>query len=191
MPDLILASASPRRAELLKRIGLDCQVIPSNFEEKNCSDLLPEIMAVTFARSKARNVASRVEKGLVIGADTIVVLDEYTLGKPESYKEAFDILSKMSGRIHEVITGLTVWEKETGNHKSIYSSTRVWFRELTGEEIKAYIKTGEPMDKAGAYGIQEQGALFVEKIEGCYFNVVGLPLAELGKLLVFFGYKFF
>ncbi len=189
MPDLILASSSPRRAKLLKQIGLNYRVIPSRFEEKECVELPPDEMAVNFAWSKAREVASRVEKGLVIGADTMVVLQGSTLGKPKSHEEAFDMIQKLGGRAHEVITGLTLWERETGAYKSIYSSTRVWFRKPTGEEIKAYVKTGEPMDKAGGYGIQGRGALFVEKIEGCYFNVVGLPLVELGKLLVYFGHK--
>ncbi|PKM83779.1 MAG: septum formation inhibitor Maf [Firmicutes bacterium HGW-Firmicutes-13] len=189
MKKLILASASPRRSDLLKQIGLDFEVIPSSYQEDNFLKLKPEALTREFAKSKAQEVASSSNCGLVIGADTAVILDDKILGKPESIEEAFEMLKKLSGRMHQVITGLAVVNSENGAAETTHSTTKVWFRELTDKEISSYIKTGEPMDKAGAYGIQGCGALFVEKIEGCYFNVVGLPLAELGRILSGLGYE--
>lgn len=189
MSKLILASVSPRRASLLTQVGLEIQVIPSRFNEDNTIKMPPHKLTVHFARSKAEEVSSRVEEGIIIGADTVVVLHGELLGKPESAEEAFCMLKKLSGGVHEVTTGLAVINKKKESTKTAYSTTRVWFRTLRDDEITSYIQTGEPMDKAGAYGIQGRAALFVNKIEGCYFNVVGLPLAELGRILTESGVK--
>ncbi|UNC90917.1 Maf family protein [Candidatus Contubernalis alkaliaceticus] len=191
MSQLILASASPRRASLLKQVGLEFQVIPSNFIEDNTLQMTKHMLTVFFARSKAEEVASRVNDGIIIGADTVVVSEHEFLGKPGSAEEAFVMLKKLSGTSHQVTTGLAVLDKKSEVIRTLYSTTNVWFRKLKDEEINSYIKTGDPLDKAGAYGIQGKAALFVKRIEGCYFNVVGLPLSELAGILTEFGIKIF
>lgn len=176
---LVLASASPRRADLLRQIGLDFTVLPSTIEEESiCADSPPDL-ALKTAIAKARDVASRLEVGLIVGADTIVVLDGEIFGKPKDESDAKTILKKLSGRYHEVITGVSIVDAKTGDDISWAETTKVFFRELTDEEIISYVQTGIPLDKAGAYGIQDRAAAFVSRIEGCYFNVVGLPLASL------------
>ena len=180
---LVLASASPRRAELLKKIGLDFIVRPAVTAEiiKPHLDLLEQVKGL--ALQKALAVAETLPAGLVIGADTIVVLGQEVLGKPDSREMAVQMLSRLSGQQHQVLTGVALVDSQSGQAISEVESTLVQFRTLTLEEITAYVNTGEPLDKAGAYGIQEKGAILVERIEGCYFNVVGLPLARLVRML--------
>lgn len=179
---LILASASPRRAQLLKQVGIPFQVIPSTVnEEVEC--FTAEEMVVKLALAKARQVASALSDGLVLGADTVVVDHDSVLGKPRSADEARNMLKQLSGGEHRVITGLALVDAAGGGYQTAVSETRVWMRALESELINAYVATGEPMDKAGAYGIQGKAAIFVERIEGCYFNVVGLPVSELCFLL--------
>lgn len=182
--DIVLASASPRRYELLKNIGLDFKVDVSSYHEEQVEGIDPTEFALTNARAKGREVARKHPQSLVIAADTIVTLDQkeskpMILGKPAGEKEAYEMLRTLSGKTHTVITafGLIIHKYE----KEVYDavSTAVTFRRLSDEEIWAYINTGEPLDKAGAYGIQGQGALLIESISGCYFNVVGFPLARL------------
>lgn len=180
---LILASASPRRREILANLGVPFKIQISQVEEQMQTDLSPERLAEELALLKARNVAKDLASGLVLGADTIVVLDDKVLGKPASKEEAGKMLSLLSGRQHQVISGLALVDANTGKEKSSHEITTVWFRQLDTKEIDSYVATGEPMDKAGAYGIQGKGSLFVRKIEGCYFNVVGLPLTSLYVLL--------
>lgn len=184
---VILASNSPRRKELLRQIGLEFSVDPADVDERVLPDEPPEQYAVRVALDKARVAAVRARAGLIIAADTIVVLDGEILGKPADAEDATRMLTKLSGRAHTVITGLAIKDASTGKELTRASSTRVWFRAITQREIAAYVSTGEPLDKAGAYGIQQRGALLVDKIEGCYFNVVGLPLSLLGELLQAFG----
>lgn len=191
MSKLILASASPRRAYLLRQVGLEFQVIPSRFDEDDTLKMSPKELALHFSRSKAEEVALRVEEGIIIGADTVVSLHGELLGKPQSTEEAFLTLKKLRGDVHQVTTGLAVIDKGKNVTRTAYSTTRVWFRPVKEEEITAYIATGEPMDKAGAYGIQGRAAMFVNKIEGCYFNVVGLPLSKLAEILAEFRVKIF
>jgi len=190
---LILASASPRRQELLAMLGLDFKVMVSAFEEKESSGLptTPAELVMTTAWGKAEEVF-RITSGqpetaedLVIGADTIVVLDGRHLGKPAGREEARRMLHALSGRWHEVFTGLALLHRR----KSLTACemTRVHFRPLTDEEIANYINTGEPLDKAGAYGIQGLGAIFVDRIEGCFYNVMGLPVPRLALLLKEYG----
>lgn len=180
---LILASASSRRRRLLKQIGLTFQVMPSGVDEHNgiCHDPLANVQAI--ALRKARDVAARVDDGIVIGADTQVLVDGEVLGKPQDAADAVRVLSKLSGRTHQVITGVALVNAETGFEETWVEMTLVTFRELSEDEVSAYVETGEPMGKAGAYGIQGRAAAFVERIEGCYFNVVGLPLAKLAQKL--------
>lgn len=178
---LILASASPRRQSLLKQIGFTFEVIPSNVEENEiiAHDPLANIQAI--ALRKARDVAARVTNGLVIGADTQILVDGEVMGKPTDERDAARMLSKLSARTHRAITGVALVDAETGFEETWAETTLVSFRKLSKDEISTYISTGEPMDKAGAYGIQGRAAAFVEKIEGCYFNIVGLPLVKLSQ----------
>ncbi len=183
-PLFILASKSPRRKQLLRSIGLDAQIIPANIDESKLKNLPPEKMVTQLAMLKATDVA-RSFKGetYVIGADTCVHIDGEILGKPRDIADAKRMLNKLGGRVHEVYTGYCVVNCKSGSAVAKCEKTLVTFRSLSEKEIDAYIKTREPMDKAGAYGIQEKGAMFIEKIEGDYFNVVGLPLCALAQML--------
>ena len=184
---IILASNSPRRKDLLRQIGVDFSIDPADVDERVLPNEVPEGYAVRVALDKARLAAARAVAGIVIAADTIVVVDDEILGKPADASDAERMLKMLSGKVHRVITGLAVMDAATGKTLTRTSITRVWFRRLAQQEIASYVATGEPLDKAGAYGIQERGALLVDKIEGCYFNVVGLPLSLLGELLRGFG----
>ncbi len=184
--DIILASGSPRRRQLLEQIGLDFRVAASDIDETVEEGLPPAQIVEWLSAQKAEAVAAQAMPGeLVLAADTIVCLEDTVLGKPADELEAFKMLTALSGSRHQVYTGVTLLrdgEKLTG-----HEVTNVTFRELTEAEITAYIATGEPRDKAGAYGIQGVGALLVERIEGDYFNVMGLPLCRLGQMLRQFG----
>ncbi|WP_456367632.1 Maf-like protein [Thermococcus sp.] len=174
---LVLASSSPRRREILSRFIGDFEVVPSNVEER-CSGK-PEECAVELARKKAREVHSRVG-GTVIGADTVVSVNGKILGKPRDEREACEMLKLLSGRVHRVTTGYCIIHE--GRELCGAVVTEVKFRELDEELIWLYVRTGEPMDKAGAYGIQGLGGLLVEWIKGDYYNVVGFPMEIIWKL---------
>ena len=181
---IILASESPRRQELLKQIGLEFDIISSDIEETVNQNQKPEKLVQQLSYLKAEDVAQKVKnESLIIAADTIVVYKNEILGKPKDEQDAYKMLKKLSGNIHEVFTGFTIINNYTNKIVSDYEKTLVKFRELSEEEIKGYIKTQEPMDKAGAYGIQKIGSLLVEEIKGDYFNVVGLPLCKLALVL--------
>ena len=186
---IILASKSPRRAELLKKAGLKFTVAPSSYKEEMHLDLQPEKLAEYLALKKAEDVAAKYQEAVVIGADTIVVTESEVLGQPADAATAREMLEKLSGRPHRVITAFALVCNETGAKEVKSVSTKVYFRELEAGEIDAYIKTGEPMDKAGAYAIQGGAASFVDKTEGDYYNVVGLPVGELLKSLKKFGHE--
>ncbi len=184
---IILASASPRRQQLLTQIGLNFFVEPSCIDENlNCEMDFGHLVA-EIAFQKAAAVAKKHEKGLVLGADTIVVLDEEVLGKPATLQEAEGMLSHLSGRWHRVFTGLTLIDAATNICLKEFEESQVKFKDLSSSEIQNYVETGEPLDKAGAYAIQGKGALFVEKIYGDYYNIVGLPLFKLNTMLIRFG----
>lgn len=175
---VILASASPRRQALLQQIGITPLVCPADFAEGSGTASQAQEVALHNAAGKCAAVAAKMGYELpVIAADTIVVIDNVILGKPQDAAAAKAMLQRLSGRTHQVMTGVAVCYK--GQKMSEVCVTDVSFRQLTAEEIDAYIATGEPMDKAGAYGIQGRGAVLVEKINGCYNNVVGLPLSLL------------
>ncbi|MEG1415288.1 MAG: Maf family protein [Clostridium sp.] len=180
--NIILASASPRRKEIMNLYGLDYKVIPSNADE-DIDIECPYEMVKALASKKAQSIAVDNKDDLVIGADTIVYLDGKILGKPSSEEDAFKILKSLSGKSHEVVTGVSLICKNKNISISDYEVTKVYFKCLTDEEIQFYIDSKEPLDKAGSYGIQGIGSVFVEKIEGCYFNVVGLPVNKLYNLL--------
>ena len=185
--DIILASQSPRRRELLERMGLaGFRVVSPDVDEHMEEDLPPAQLVCRLSQRKARAVREQVgNEGLIIAADTVVAMDGAVLGKPADELAAFKMLSTLSGVRHQVYTGLTVLRG--GEEHTEYEVTDVSFRELTQGEIEDYIRTGEPMDKAGAYGIQGYGALFISGIQGDYYNVMGLPVCRLGQLLETLG----
>ncbi len=184
---VVLASQSPRRRELLGQMGFSDFVIrPARGEEIVDPDLSPDRLVEELSRQKCAEVAALSgAEDLVIAADTVVAIDGTVLGKPRSVQDAFAMLARLSGRHHTVYTGVTVRRGE--QTLTAHEATQVRFRPLTHEEIEAYISTGEPMDKAGSYGIQGYGAMLVEGISGDYFNVVGLPVCLLGRMLASFG----
>lgn len=183
----ILASASPRRRKLLELLGIDFSVMVSDVdEEKHNNGSNPAVNVMNLAELKALQIAKRVDfPAIIIGADTIVVLDGEIINKPADENDAFRILKKLSGRTHKVFTGIALIETNSRRRIIDYKETKVTFRTLRNEEIKSYIATGSPMDKAGAYGIQDDfGAVFVNHIEGCYYNIVGLPLELLYRKII-------
>jgi septum formation protein len=189
-PEIILASASPRRAALLEQIGLPFRSHPSALGEDGETRLpgeTPRTCACRLALAKAREVAGRLDGGLVIGADTVVTHGDRVFGKPRTTEEAVEFLLALAGQTHQVITGVAVIDVVTARIEVGAAETAVTMRAFDLAEAARYIATGEPMDKAGAYGIQGRGALLVERIQGDYFNVVGLPLGLLVALLRRFG----
>ncbi|GAG27880.1 unnamed protein product, partial [marine sediment metagenome] len=174
----ILASGSPRRRELLRQLGFSFTVIPSRLEETNQRGMEPRGHATYYAKEKAKEVAQRYPEQWVLAADTIVVVAEEIFGKPVNVTEATAMLSRLSGRSHHVITGVCLLNAQCGVEESQAVETEVFMRRLDTADIEGYIATGEPMDKAGAYGIQGIGGCLVQRIEGSYSNVVGLPLCE-------------
>jgi septum formation protein len=192
MSSLVLASASPRRQQLLRQLGLDFRVVPSDIEEKTSDGMDPAQAAVYNALQKATDVAEKLDIGsLVIGADTIVVLDSEIMGKPGDHRQASYMLDRLSGRQHTVITGLAIVDRQRNIEITDFEETRVFMRRLPPERIDRYIRTGEPFDKAGAYAVQGKASVFIERIEGCYFNVVGLPISKLDKMLCSIGIDLF
>jgi septum formation protein len=185
--NLVLASASPRRKELLAQAGYDFEVIPPNIPEVRLPNEDPNAFVTRLAREKAQFVFAGLMgkensgERLVLGADTIVVTTEEILGKPTDAEDAARMLRLLSGRIHQVITGVCLLSTEATEVAA--ETTDVTMKELTEPEIAAYIATGEPMDKAGAYGIQGYAARWIPRIEGCYFNVVGLPIARVASMI--------
>ena len=183
MEKIILASSSPRRKELLDLLGIPFIVHPSSKEEDFNNDDLPVVVVEKLALMKAGDIALHYNEGIVIGADTIVVLDNHILGKPDNEEEAFFMLKRLQGEVHQVYSGVAIVNAKTKESLVSHRMTKVYMKHLNDEEINWYIKTKEPMDKAGSYGIQGIGAIFIDKIEGDFFNVVGLPLSLLADLL--------
>lgn len=189
MKPIVLASSSPRRKDLLKKIGLKFSVDPVEVDEKLTLAGDPLRLARSISLKKARAAVRRHPNALVIAADTFGVLGARLLGKPSSKAEAVAMLKEMSGKCHSVITGFTLIDGTTGKTVSRSIRTLVYFRRLDSVEIDAYVATGEPLDKAGAYAIQGLGALLVDRIEGDYYNVIGLPLSALAVELRKFGVR--
>lgn len=181
---LILASRSPRRSTLLKQIGLNAEVIPAEVNEELDVKLSPAENAVRLAVRKAERVARQIDNAIVIGADTIVAVDGDMLGKPVDREDAIRMLNMLSDRTHVVHTGFALVDRPSNRQFSGVESTSVTFRTLPLDEIEEYVYGGSPMDKAGAYGIQDDyGAVFVRRIEGCYYNVMGFPLSRFYESL--------
>jgi len=179
MKKLVLASASPRRRALLRQIGLQFEVRESGVIEDDAPDVSPEDYVISLSKKKATAIALIEQDAIVIGADTIVVINGKTLGKPSTHQEAVTMLTTLSGRTHSVYTGFTLVDRPSNKFVSAFEMTKVTFRTLDKDEINAYVESGSPMDKAGAYGIQDDyGAVFVEKVDGCFYNVVGFPLTK-------------
>ena len=187
MKKIILASGSPRRKELLSLMGLRFRVDVSEYEEDLGMKLKHHDLARHLSAEKARAVAHRYKDVLIIAADTFIVFGKRLLGKPHTEKEAFRMLTMLNNRSHSVITGYTVLDSASGRSISHSVETKVWFNNMSADELTAYVRTGEPLDKAGAYAIQGLGSLIVKKIEGDYFNVIGLPVASLAETLKKFG----
>jgi len=182
-PIWILASASPRRKEILRGLGMHFCVDPSGIAEPPRRSLeTPAGYAVRLARMKAREVAQRHSSGIILAADTIVVLGQSILAKPANCSEARSMLKRLSGRWHEVVSGICLLDCEMRRIRTSYSRSRVHFRRLSPAEINWYLRSGEYRDKAGAYGVQGLASLFIDRIEGCYFNIVGFPVAAFEKL---------
>lgn len=188
MSKLILASQSPRRQELLRQVGIEFEVMASEVEEKINQVLVPEELVQELAKEKGLAVANKVADALIISADTIVVIDGEILGKPKDENEAFEMLQKLKGKVHQVITGVCLIDTKKRKIKTDVETTNVFMKDISMAQIKKYIATGEPFDKAGGYAIQGRAALFINKIEGCYSNVVGLPLSRVGEMFKEFGY---
>ncbi|MBQ6122918.1 MAG: septum formation inhibitor Maf [Clostridia bacterium] len=182
---LILASGSPRRRELLARMGYTFEICTPDVDEHVAGHARDIVH--TLAGRKARAAAAHYEDGVIIASDTLVSLDGVPLGKPADEREAREMLAALSGREHEVFTGVCVLDAKTGQSETRTVRTGVTFRDITPEEIDAYIATGEPMDKAGAYAIQGGAAPFVSALDGEYENVVGFPVAEVREMLSGFG----
>lgn len=189
MTKIILASASSRRAELLRQIGLPFTVQVSDVDESTINAAEPAKLAAQLALCKGQAVANKVDDGIIIAADTVVNIEGELLGKPAGKQAARAMLERLSGNVHHVLTGLAVLSKPDGLVRAHVETTAVYMRKLTEEEINWYVQTEEPYDKAGGYGIQGKAAVFIDRIEGCYFNVVGLPLAALWQLLMAVGIK--
>ncbi len=183
MKPIILASSSPRRIELLKATGLRFKIQPSTIDEGQISFVQPRDRAIKAALLKANEVATSLDIGVVIGADTVVCLVDKIYGKPVDRRSAEQMLRSLSGQTHCVITGLAIREAQHSTVLLDAVETRVEMRHISDEELQWYLDSGEPFDKAGAYGIQGLAGKFVKRIEGCYFNVVGLPLPRLIEML--------
>lgn len=186
---LVLASASPRRHELLTRLGIRFEVAVSQIDETgDFRERRPRDVAMELALLKARDIGTHLRKGFVLGADTVIDHRGEVLGKPETPQHAFEMLRRLVGETHEVITAVSLFEPSTGKDQTRFESTRVRMREASDFEIQAYVESAEPMDKAGSYAIQGLGETLVESIEGCYNNVVGLPLCLVCELLTRSGF---
>lgn len=184
MEKIVLASSSPRRKELLEKYNIRPIIYGAKIEEKIRDDESPEQVAMALAFEKANWVSKYFsDEEIIIGSDTIVVLENKILGKPKDEEDAYRILSSLSGKEHKVITGISILSAGTNVKVIDYETTVVYFRDLSSERIKRYIETKEPVDKAGAYGIQGYGEILVDKIDGCYSNVIGLPIGKLDYLL--------
>lgn len=182
MKQIVLASSSPRRSSLLRLIGINFEIVPPDVDESRYSfDGDPPGTAEALALAKARSAAGGVDaRGrLVLGADTVVLFKDEVIGKPKDAEDAFAMLQKLTGRSHRVLTGFALLDPRTNRAVTGHEWTTVTMRELTDSEIRAYVDTGEPLDKAGSYGAHALGAGLITRVEGCFYNVIGLPLARL------------
>lgn len=188
---IILATTSPRRHGLAQTMGLDFDISPSNYEEDMSRKMKPKEMVMEFSHGKASDVAKKFKEGIVIGVDTIVVFNGKNLGKPKNDEQAFKMLKSFSGKKQQVISGVCLIDCKTKKVIQDYEITEVYFKKMEDNEIKSYLKTGEHRDKAGGYGIQDLSSIFIKKINGCYFNVMGFPIYNIYKNLTKLGVNIF
>lgn len=188
---IILATTSPRRHGLAQQMGLDFEIVPSNYEEDMTRKMKPKEMVLEFSHGKASDVAKKFKEGIVIGIDTIVVFNGKNLGKPKDDNSAFKMLKSFSGKKQQVISGVCLIDCKTGKIIQDSEKTEVFFKKMEDNEIKSYLKTGEHLDKAGGYGIQDLSSIFIKKINGCYFNVMGFPIYNIYKNLQKLGVNIF
>ena len=181
---IILASGSKQRKKLLEIIGLDFKIEESNYIEDMTEKIPAHKLVQKLALGKAQDVARKYKNAIVIGADTFIVLEKEFLGKPHTPQKAKEMLKKISGKKHQLITGIAIIDTKKNKTFTDYEITEVWFKKMSDKEITKYIKTGEPLDKAGGYAIQKLGCLFVEKIKGNYTNAVGLPMNKIYEHLL-------
>jgi septum formation protein len=187
MRKIILASASPRRKEILRKTGLNFSICTSDYKEDINLSLKPRALAKFLSRKKAETVAHKYKNAIIIAADTFIVFKNRLLGKPHTDKEAEKMLNMLNGKAHSVITGFTIMDTASKKILSRSVETKVYFKKLGRKEINAYVRSKEPLDKAGAYAIQGLGSVFIERIDGDFLNVVGLPLLALTESLKKFG----
>src|SRR3989344_5616924 len=185
----ILASTSARRRELMKKLGVPFTVAASRFNERSVRAANPHSLVAAISKGKARAVAKKHKNAIVIGADTIVVRGTTVFGKPRSTREALAMLRALNGKVHTVLTAFTVVDAHRKREVTKVIATKVYFRKATERELRAYVATGEPLDKAGAYALQGYGALLIRKIEGDFWGAVGLPVAALSEELLSFGVR--
>jgi septum formation protein len=188
---IILASTSPRRHGLAQQMGLDFEIAPSNYEEDMTMKLSAKDLAMTLAYGKAQDVARKRKAGIVLGIDTFISYKGEKLGKPHTIEKAIEHLKKFSGKKLQVYSGVVLIDCKTKKEIKDYEVSDVYFRKITDEEIKNYVKTGEPLDKAGAFAIQGLGSIFIKKVNGCYANIVGFPIANIYKNLRKLGVNIF
>lgn len=191
MKKIILASASPRRKEILKSLGLEFEVFASDIDEASFNHMSPKELVLTLSVEKAKSIQSNLKDCLIIAADTIVVFQDTIYGKPNNPAEAISFLKQLSGNFHEVYTGITIIDLYQNKTYTDYCVTRVEMDQLSDQDILEYVSTEEPLDKAGAYAIQGLGGIFVKGINGDYTNVVGLPVSKLYQGFKVLGYHFF
>ncbi len=187
---IILASASPRRKDLLESIGLKFEIIPSQIEENIENKPFSYALIENIALEKTLDVSKKIScPAIIIGSDTVVVIDNRILGKPKDDKDAFNMLKLLAGRTHKVLSAVAVYDTETKKVVKDSVTSEVVFREIKEEEIQSYIRTGEPADKAGAYAIQGKAGIFVKEIKGCYSNIVGISVYKIAEILKQFGVR--
>ena len=191
MKKIILASGSPRRKEIFAKLQLPFEVQTSNYVEDMGLPLSPTELAQFLSAGKAESVSKENLDALIIAADSFVIYQNKLLGKPKTEQEAVSMLKMLSGKENDILTGVTILDGSTGEKISFHEITKVFMRDISEKEIEAYVKTGEPLDKAGAYALQGLGAIFIKRIEGDFFNAMGLPLARVAQELQKFGVNIF
>ncbi len=188
---IVLASSSPRRQQMLKLVDVPFEIVVSRYEENNAMKSWPSKIVMTHAKGKVEDVIPRVKTGVIIGADTLVYKDKVIYGKPKNMTDAHRMLKELQGKSHYVYTALAIFDTDNKKWVIDYLRTKVSMRPLTKKEITRYFELISPLDKAGSYAIQEAGSIIIDRIEGCYYNVLGFPMAKLDEMMRKIGYSLF
>jgi len=188
---IVLASSSPRRQQMLKLVDVPFEIVVSHYEENNAMKSWPSKIVMTHAKGKVEDVIPHVKKGVIVGADTLVYKDKVIYGKPADMADAHRMLKELQGKSHYVYTALAIFDTEKKKWVVDYLKTKVFMRPLTKKEISRYFELINPLDKAGSYAIQEAGSIIIDRIEGCYYNVLGFPMAKLDEMMREIGYSLF